>query len=473
MSVHGFRSALKPRRAALAVAVIVCAGAVFAYWIRAGADEGMEAVVTRGDLVARLTSSGTLKPLQSITYRSPIPGRDIEIRDLAPEGSRVQAGDVLVKLDTTDLEIELTRVRQEHRQAQMDLQVAEGEWDEAGAEVKAVSEGEGALTVDEARSALQRTQKKAERLRQEYEHLKPLLDKGFITRDELARTEDQLEEAEEELILARRRTDIVVQLSHPREQKRAALALAQKTAQLGHARTKVTETGLRVTMLETLINGCTIRARGAGLVVYEENLSANPRRKLRIGDRVFATQGIVTIPEVNRMLVEASVSESEVHRVHAGQAAEIRVEAFPDLRLTGKVTRVGTLASASPSRPFDDKRFDLIITLDPTEAELRPEMSIRADVIVGSRVGVLVVPVTAIFNHQGARAVYVVGATGTETRTVELGESNDRMVEIVAGLREGEHVSLSASVSTTPGTRHAAPGTRLAAPGTPNALQPR
>lgn len=73
----------------------------------------------------------------------------------------------------------------------MDQQVAEGEWDEAGAEVKAVTEGEGALTVEEARTTLLRTVKKAERLREEYASLRPLLDKGFITRDELARTSDQ------------------------------------------------------------------------------------------------------------------------------------------------------------------------------------------------------------------------------------------------------------------------------------------
>jgi len=428
----------------MAGVVAVAAITLFVYWVRAGAEDAMVATVTRGELTARLTSSGTLKPIQSITYRSPIPGRDVEIRDLAPEGSRVDAGDLLVKLDTTDLDVELARVRQEHRQVLMDLQVAEGEFEEAGAEVKAVTEGEGALTVEEARSTLLRAQKKTERLRQEYEHLKPLLDKGFITRDELARTEDQLEEAEEELILLRRRTDVVVELSHPREQKRAALALAQKSAQLGHARTRAAETQLRLETLDRLIAGCTIRARGPGLVVYEENLNSNPRRKLRIGDRVFATQGIVTIPEVNRMLVEASVSESEVHRVKTGQPAEIRVEAFPELTLTGKVTRVGTLASSSVNRPFDDKRFDLVITLDPTAADLRPEMTIRADVIVGSRTNVLMVPVTAVFNSQGTRVVYVTGATGTGMRPVDLGESNDRMVEIVAGLREGERVSLSA-----------------------------
>jgi multidrug resistance efflux pump len=446
------------------VIAAVSAAAVLGYRARAGADDALVAVVTRGELTARLTSTGTLKPIQSITYRSPIPGRDVEIRDLAPEGSRVNAGDVLVRLDTTDLELELARVRQEDRQAQMDLQVAEGELDDAGAEVKAVTEGEGSLTVEEARSALQRAEKKAERLREEFAHLKPLLEKGYLTRAELARTEDQLEQAEQELTLARRKSDVVVELSHPREQKRAALALSQKSAQLAQARTHVTEARQRLELLVRLIDGCTIHARGPGLVIYEENMSANPRRKLRIGDRVFATQGIVTIPEVDRMLVEASVSESEVHRVKPGQDAEVRVEAFPDLTLTGKVTRVGALASTSVNRPFDDKRFDLIITVDPTAAELRPEMTIRADVIVGSRKDVLMVPVTAVFNDQGSRVVYVATAGHSERRRVDLGESNDRMVEIVAGLREGERVAL-----TPPG--QAAPPIQPPVRG--NALQPR
>jgi len=454
---------LRSPRLAIAGAVVVCAVTVFLYWARAGADESMVATATRGELTARLTSSGTLRPMQSITYRSPVPGRDVEIRDLAPEGSRVNTGDVVIRLETTDLEIELARVRQDHRQAQIELQVAEGEYEEAGAEVRAVAEGEGALTVDEARATLQRAEKKAERLRQEYENLKPLRDKGYITRDELARTEEQLNEAEDAMMLARRRTDVVLQVTYPREQKRAALALSQKSAQLGVVRSRLGELQIRLDLLVRLIEGCTVRARGPGLVVYEENLQVNPRRKLRVGDRVFATQGIVTIPEVNRMQVEASVSESEVHRVSSGQPADIHVEAFPGLKLTGTVTRVGTLATAATNRPFDDKRFDLVIALDPTPAELRPEMSVRADVVVGSRTNVLMVPVTAVFNNQGTRVVYVIGATGTEPRRVDLGESNDRMVEIVAGLRDGERVSLAPPP--------AVPGLTTAAPA--NAPQPR
>ena len=86
---------LKSPRTAIAVALAVCALAAFAYWARAAGDDSMVATVSRGDLKARLTSSGTLKPLQSITYRSPIPGRDVEIRDLAAEGTHVKAGDII------------------------------------------------------------------------------------------------------------------------------------------------------------------------------------------------------------------------------------------------------------------------------------------------------------------------------------------------------------------------------------------
>ena len=452
-----------PRTIASAVAVVVVVAAA-ALWSRTGADPRLVAKVERGELVATLTTAGTLRPIQSITYRSPVPGRDVEIRELAPEGTRVNEGDLLVRLGTTELELDLDRVKQELRQAQMDLQVAEGEWEEAGATIRDVTEGEGALSVEEARTGLQRAQKKAERLREEFEHLKPLLDKGFITRDELAKTRDQLEEAEEELGLARRRTDIVVQMSHPREQKRASLQLAQKAAQLGHARARVVESQARLELLTRLIDGCTIHARSPGLVVYEEFLNVNPRRKLRVGDRVFATQGIVTIPEVNRMLVEASVGEAEVHRVRPGQAATVRVEAFPDLRLTGKVSRVGTLASASAMRPFDEKRFDLIVELDPTTAELRPEMSARADVIVGTRTDVLLVPVTAVFRRPEGVVVYLVSRGGLEARPVDLGESNDRVVEVLKGLRQDERVSL-----TEPPNAGAAATGRAPA----NALQPR
>ncbi len=140
-------------------------------------------------------------------------------------------------------------------------------------------------------------------------------------------------------------------------------------------------------------------------------------------------------------------------------------------RLTGHVSRVGALASSSAFRPFDDKRFDLIVELDPTTADLRPEMTVRADVVVGTRENVLLVPVTAVFQRQGRFVVYVVGRTGIEARAVDLGESNDEVVEVAAGLQEMERVSLV----EPPGAATAPPPGPVAgaSAGAGHVLQPR
>lgn len=451
---------LRNRRLLGVVVVVAVVVAARAFWQGRPIDPALVAVVQRGTLTARLTTAGVLRPVQSLTYRSPLLGREVEILELAVEGTRVAAGDLLVRLDSTEIEHDIERLRQELRQLQFELQVAHGERQEAEAAVKMASEGEGALSVEEARTRLQVAQRKAERLRHEYDDLKPLMEKGFITRAELARTESELEQSEEEFALARRRHDVTVQLTHPREKQRAAVQLAQKQSQLENLVGRVQESAARLQQLVAMAKACTVYARHPGLVVHEPFLNASPRRKVRVGDRVSASQGIVTIPEVSRMMVETSVTEAEVHRVRAGQPAAVRLEAFPDLRLTGRVIRVGTLASSAVERALDEKRFDLIVEVDPTDAELRPEMSARVDVTLGVRENVLLVPVDAVFEDQGTFVVHVEGWRGVETRRVDLGESDDRVVVVMAGVRENERVALSvpsnrrpsASPSRPPGT---------------------
>src|SRR5262249_54785277 len=142
-------------------------------WRRAPADTSMLATVRRGTLIARLTASGILKPIQSITYRSPVAGRDGEIVELVPEGSRVRERDLLVRLDATELERDVERARQDVRQARVDIVVAEIEKKEAEAAVKAVAEGEGALAIDEVKTRQQLAERKVARLRQEHDQLEP------------------------------------------------------------------------------------------------------------------------------------------------------------------------------------------------------------------------------------------------------------------------------------------------------------
>jgi HlyD family secretion protein len=434
-----------PAQYVAAIFVVFGIGALA--WIPRGLseaiDERLVASVQRQSLNVQLTTSGKLVAAESFTYRSPVPGREVEIAMLAPEGTRVKAGDLLIQLDATELQQDVDRLRQELRQAKLDLQLAHGKRQDAEAAIKAVSEGEGALSVEEAQRKLQSAIKRTERLRQDYRQLAPLLERGFITRDELARTETDLEQAEEELAFSRKRAEVVERLIQPREKQRAELQLAQVNAQLEDVVGRVQQAESRLANAEALVNGSSLHAKGPGLVVYEQFLNASPRRKVRVGDRVSASQGLVTIPDLDHMMVESSVSEADVHLMRHGQSATVRLEAFPDLRLQGRVVRIGTLAGASGDAPLADKRFDLTIELDRSTEELRPDMTARVDIFVGRREQVLAVPTTAVFERQGRFVAYVLTSRGIEQRTVHIGESDGHFVEVTAGLEADERVRLT------------------------------
>jgi multidrug resistance efflux pump len=426
--------------AGLAAGLVVAALA--ASWARRAYDPALSVAVQRGTLMLRMTEAGVLRPAESTTYRSPVMGRETEIVFLAPEGIRVNEGDLVVRLDATEVSQELARARSDLRQAEVDLQLAEIERREGLAAVESTRQGTGALSVEEARTRLRLAERKVERLRQDYESLKPLLERGFLTRDELDKSAFELEQAEAELALERRKAAITLEQTQPREAERATLQLAQKEAARENVRAKLAEARARVASLEQQVEGCNLYARGGGLVVYEDYLGAGPRRKIRVGDRVTASQGIVTIPGLSRMRVESSVREADVHRLRPDQPAQVRVEAFPDAALEGKVVHVGTLARASSERPGEEKRFELLVELEPTELELRPDMSARVEIVVGERRDALLVPVNGVFERHGLPVCHVIGLFGSTTRAIEVGDSDDVFLEVRSGLDEGERVAL-------------------------------
>src|SRR5262249_32795197 len=90
------RSALRVLLLVTAIAACLLAGT--ALWRRSNVDASVVATVHRGALTAQLTTSGILKPSESITYRSPLAGREAEIIELVAEGTRVNEGDLLVRI---------------------------------------------------------------------------------------------------------------------------------------------------------------------------------------------------------------------------------------------------------------------------------------------------------------------------------------------------------------------------------------
>ena len=398
--------------------------------------------VERGPLVVVLTEPGTLRAARSTSYRSPVNGREAEIVHLVPEGLHVGDGDLLVRLETRDLDAELRQAVDSVHEAELAVRVADLELLEATAGLESTVDGEGSLTVEESRTNLELAERRVQRLRREVESLEPLLEQGFITGDELERSRDDLETAEAELAIARRRASVLVEQTHPVATRRAELQLAQKRAQRQAVERRLAAARRRVAEIGDLIERCTIYAAGPGLVVYEEFMASSPRRKVRLGDRVTPSQGIVRVVDVSRMLVDASVPERSVHRVHPHQPVVVRLEAFPELELSGRIATVGALARTTFDRQLDGRRFDVTVELDPSEAALRPEMTARVDVLVEDRQDVVRVPINAVFESGGMTLLNVLRGRRVEPRQVELGEQNQRFVEVVAGIVPGDRVML-------------------------------
>lgn len=412
-------------------------------------DGAFVATARRSTLVVALIESGVLRAADSVTYRSPLEGREVEVTWLAPEGAQVAVGDLLAQLDAAGLKTELERAVQSVRQIEMELQAAGVEREESALALKAVTEGAGALAVDEGRTELELARARALRLREDHDRMQPLLAKGYITREEFDRSALEVQEAEARAHLAERAFKILVERTHPGEAHAARLRVARREAQLDHLRPKLDAARSYAASLTEAIDRSAIRALRPGLVVYEDNLSVVPRRKIRAGDRVTPSQGLITLPDLRKMVVDASVRESDVHLIRQGQAVRVRIDALPDRILTGTVVRLGALA-----RNSDEPRFDVTIALESTSSALRPAMRVRADIIVAERRDVVTVPPTAVFVHERVTICYVLRGSTVERRIVEAGGSSGTEVEIRAGLVAGEKVSLI----DLPGATGPAPG---------------
>jgi multidrug efflux pump subunit AcrA (membrane-fusion protein) len=123
----------------------------------------------------------------------------------------------------------------------------------------------------------------------------------------------------------------------------------------------------------------------------------------------------------------------------------MRVEAQPDVLITGYVERVSAVAdSGNMWMQPDLKEYPATVIIDGEYQWLRPGMSAAVEIIVEQLEEVLYVPIYAVtYFGDSERAIYVAGAGGPERRIVETGSFSVDFIEILEGLSEGELVYLS------------------------------
>jgi HlyD family secretion protein len=203
---------------------------------------------------------------------------------------------------------------------------------------------------------------------------------------------------------------------------------------------RIQEAAARLDLAKQQLARCEVRAEVPGIVVYKEVFFGSEQRKPQVGDQVWANQPLVILPDISRMVVETKVRETDIHKVERNQKVTVRVEAYPDLRLTGAVTLVGTLAQEERERR-GAKYFSVTVQVNESEPRLRPGMTARVEIEVEERQRALSVPIEAVFERDGRILVYLAGRR-PRPREVVLGPSNADFVVVEKGLSRGDRVLL-------------------------------
>jgi multidrug resistance efflux pump len=146
--------------------------------------------------------------------------------------------------------------------------------------------------------------------------------------------------------------------------------------------------------------------------------------------------------------VRESVRDKEYYIAQEGQRATIRVDAFPDRVLQGRVRSKAAVAAQADWSSSDVKLFPTVISIDDTDvAGLMPDMSAEVTIHVDAAPEkVLTVPVQAIVGGADLgtkRKVYVMEGGQPVEREITLGTFNDKKAEVREGLKEDEVVVLN------------------------------
>jgi HlyD family secretion protein len=119
-------------------------------------------------------------------------------------------------------------------------------------------------------------------------------------------------------------------------------------------------------------------------------------RNVDVGQTVaasFQTPTLFTIAQdLTKMQVDTNVDEADVGRVALGQDVEFSVDAYPDRIFRGAIAQV----RIAPITVQNVVTYDVVITVDNADLNLKPGMTANVSIIVASKSDILKIPNAAL-----------------------------------------------------------------------------
>jgi multidrug efflux pump subunit AcrA (membrane-fusion protein) len=160
------------------------------------------------------------------------------------------------------------------------------------------------------------------------------------------------------------------------------------------------------------------------------------------GDQVGAGQPLMKIVDPASMQVEANINQAESIDMRIGLQATVGFDAFPDMKMKGKVYSIGALAAGGFRQNYYIRSVPVRLTIEGSDPKLIPDLSAYADVVLESKDRATLIPLASVHNEDGKSYVYVKQGETWAKREVAVGSTNNLYAIATSGVNEGDEVRL-------------------------------
>jgi len=413
--------------------------------------------VQRGDFVSQVLDQGQIQSSENVEIRCEVRSRNgnTTVLNLAPEASSVKSGDFLIQLDSTSFEKELEEQRIGMANAQTAVIQAESTLATAKATLREYTEGvflQEKMTIENeintAKGNILTAQNRRQQADETHEYNRKLLARGFITSQalqaagfELKRTEIDVKNAEQELTLAMKRKDVLVNITKEKNVVQLEADIRAAQVKLDSEKKAAQVESEKLVEIETMVNKCRIVVPEgvSGQVSYARESSRGSQDwELEEGATVRENQVLIRVPNPEKMEVKTLINEQSITQIEPGMACDIKVDALNSRSLRGVVTSVNQYAESSRWMSSSVRKYAVFVKIFDPPSALKPGMNAAVTVQVREVPDVLMAPIQTVYAVQGRKFCLVKNGESWDTREIMIDGDNSQSVLIKSGLEAGD-----------------------------------
>lgn len=392
---------LKTKGRLVIVAVLVAAIAAAIYWYRTRPAPVKLVIAQQSAMTRELIFSGRVAAPVRVELGSTITGRVAEVR--VREGDTVSPGDVLVRLESDEIEAQI-------RQAESALKIAQSRLTSQRELARPTSDA----SLATARATLEAAQRDARRTQD-------LFDRGYVS-------QARIDEAQRSVQIAQAQVDAA---------RAGVAANAPAGPEAAQARLRIDEAQAALALAQARLSQTRITAPATGRIV---------QRRVDAGQIVQPGRLLLLFAQTGAIQLIGQADEKLLAELAIGQRADVVADAFPAQPFVARISAI------SPTIDAQRGTVEVKFIVETPPVFLREDMTLSVAVKVGSKERAITLPAGTVMGNGSQAQVRVIRDGRVTDLPIRLGLRTLERVEVLEGIREGDSV-LAEPMAITPGSR--------------------